>query len=235
MRIFLTTFTIRLYYVILVVLLLSTSTVGYFYYTGESNTKTTALFGGLIAGLIVAIIQFLFSWNEYKSFEKIKALGIKTILPHREDRLFYENQIRSSKKRIDVMGVTASRFMDHFADEQSNRPETRVLLDALSRKVKVRILVPKAKYLTNSNDKESAVKAKRHFKKVASKYQNFEYLYFSHLPAHSMVVFDNECIIGPVFPKERSKDTPCIHMFTSGSYAEKYLEYFDTEWKDAKT
>lgn len=235
MKIFSTIISIRLSKIILVVLLIATITIGYFYYTGGPNTKLTALLGGLVTGLIVAIIQFLFSWNEHQSIEKIKALGIKDILLHREDRSFYENLIKTSKSRIDVMGVTASRFMDHFADEQSGRAETRVLLDALARKVKIRILVPKSEYLTINNDKENAVRAKRCFENVAKKHDNFEYRYFSHIPAHSLVLVDEECIIGPVFPEVRSKDTPCIHIIASSPYAKKYLDYFDIEWKNAKT
>lgn len=133
------------------------------------------------------------------------------------------------------MGVTASRFMDHFADEESGRTETRVLLDALARKVKVRILVPESDYLASMGDKGNADRTKRRFTGVANRHNNFEYRYFSHVPAHSLVVVDEECIIGPVFPELRSKDTPCIHITASSPYAEKYLEYFDKEWTDAKT
>lgn len=235
MKIFSTVISIYLSKIILVLLFLATITLGYLYYTGNVDSKHTLLFGGLVAGLIVAIIQFLFSWNEHHSIEKINALGIKDILLHRENRSFYTNLISTSEARICVMGVTASRFMDHFADEQSNRPETRVLLDALSRKVQVRILVPERKFLKNEDDKGNFNKTKRQFQNVASKHKNFKYRYFSHLPAHSLVVVDEKCIIGPVFPKVRSKDTPCIFISTSSPYAKKYLEYLDTEWKNAKT
>ena len=133
------------------------------------------------------------------------------------------------------MGVTASRFMDHFADKQSDRTETRVLLDALARQVKVRILVPKSEYLASVDDKGNADRAKRCFEAVVTRHDNFECRYFSHVPAHSLVVVDEECIIGPVFPDVRSKDTPCIHITASSPYAKKYLEYFDKEWTNAKT
>ena len=235
MKIFSTVISIYLSKIILVLLFIATITLGCFYYAGEADSKHTLLFGGLVAGLIVAIIQFLFSWNEHHSIEKINALGIKDILLHREDRLFYENLISASEEHISVMGVTASRFMDHFTDEQSDRPETRVLLDALSRQVKVRILVPERKFLKNKDDKVNFDKAKKQFKYVASKHKNFEYRYFSHLSAHSLLVVDEKCIIGPVFPEVRSKDTPCIFISTSSPYAKKYLEYLDTEWKNAKT
>ncbi len=235
MKIFSIVISIYLSKIILVLLLIATITLGWFYYTGEANSKHTLLFGGLVAGLIVAIIQFLFSWNEHHSIERINALGIKDILLHREDRSFYKNLISASKVRISIMGVTASRFMDHFADKQSDRPETRVLLDALSRRVKVRILVPERKFLENEDDKRNFIKAKKQFAKVASEHKNFKYRYFSHLPTHSLVVVDEKSIIGPVFPKVRSKDTPCIFITTSSPYAEKYLDYFETEWKNAKT
>ena len=189
---------------------------------------------GILTGLLVVIIQFLLSWNEYRYIENFKRLGIKEIRKDRDKREFYENLIKNSHKCIDVMGVTASRFMEHFADAESGRPETRVLLDAMNRKIKVRILVPKSEFLDRKEEKDNASKSKRNFENVKTSYPElFEYRYFQHVPAHGIVVVDDECIIGPIFPQLRSKDTPCIHMYNHSAYAQKYLDYFEDEWKKA--
>src|SRR5437763_1753692 len=141
-----TNITVRLPIVVLLALLVATVVCGIYYFTGAPTTKATALFGGLVSGLIMTIIQFSFGWADYRATSAVQALGIKNILLHRDEREFYQRLIERASNKIDVMGVTASRFMDDFADEQSGRPEAMVLLGALSRRVEVRILVPEPKY-----------------------------------------------------------------------------------------
>ena len=138
---------IRLSIIVFILLILIICFLGSYFIKGTSGTKSNTILGGLIAGLIVFIIQFILSWNEHRAMEEIKSLEIINVLPHREDRQFYQSYIDKARKRIDMMGVTAIRFMEHFADYQSKRRETRILLDALDRDVKVRILLPKKEYL----------------------------------------------------------------------------------------
>lgn len=214
-------------------LVVATGVTGYFYYRGNENTKATALLGGLVAGLLLVILQFLFSWTEYVALSKVTSLGIKDILVHRDDREFYKAIIAKSSSRIWIMGVTANRFMEHFADSDSDRQDTKVLLEALSRGVEVRILIPLLQNLPDDKDKQKAESVGEAFAKTGATYSNFYVRYFSHEPAHSIFVADQSCILGPVFPGVASKDTPAIYMSAESKYAEKYLSYFDTEWKNA--
>lgn len=225
---------IKLPWLMLIVLIVATAIVFYLYITGPPSNPFITLLGGMVAGLIIVIIQFLFAWFEFKEVDKFKRLKIKRILLHRDDRIFYQQLIENAKKRILVMGVTAWRFMEHFSRDETDRPEAKVLLDALNRNVKVNILVPRAEFLPSEDEKHKANQTKNHFDRVAKKYKNFKYRYFGHVAAHSLVVVDDECLIGPCFPNIKSKDTPCIYIDASSPYAEKYLEYFDMEWKNAK-
>lgn len=200
----------------------------------DVNSKSGIIAGGISASLIVAIIQFLFSLNEYKSYSDIKKLGIKRILVSRDDHKFYSNFISKAKKDIKVMGVTALRMIQDFADESSPREDKKVLLTALSRSVTVKILLPELSYLHNQKDAEKSLQSKPILEKINKKYDNFEVHYFSHVPTHSIFLVDQECILGPVFSNYESKDTPCIYMSINNDFASKYLDYFDNEWKESK-
>lgn len=228
------TVTIGIPFIIILLLTIAVLWLSYLYFYKELDPKLSGLIVNLAAGLILMIIQFFFSWYEYKSIAEIKKLSIKSILLHRDDRTFYQKLITNSKKRIDVLGVTAERFIEHFADSSENsREDARVLLSALTRGVKVRILVPSKKYLVDDDDKMKAVRAEKLFKQTAKTFQGFEYRYFNHPPAHSIVVIDDESLIGPVFPEVSSKHTPAIYLENSSPLAEKYLSYFEREWTEA--
>lgn len=194
---------------LLAVLTISICICVYFYYVGDEKSKVTLLLGGLGASLIVALIQFLLSWNEHLEIEQIKKIGVKRVLPHRDDEEFYRGLIKEGKNRIWVMGVTALRFMQDFGDDQRGRPEKRVLIDALQRNVAIRILVPKFGHLKGPNDTKLR-ESNSHLIRLKGTHGNFQVKYFDHIPAHSIVVVDDMCLLGPVFPDLASKDSPCI-------------------------
>jgi hypothetical protein len=58
--------------------------------------------------------------------------------------------------------------------------------------------------------------------------------YYEHEPIISMVVADDECLVGPVFPKISSKHTTTIHAKSNGTWAEGHIKYFEDEWTKAK-
>lgn len=232
MKIFSKRLSIGLAKVILVILLIATSILAYLFFTGELSSKWTVLYGGLVTGLIVAIVQLLLDWYEHKEIEKFKLLGISRIIPHRDDEAYYRGLIKGATKKIDVLGVTANRFMADFADSSRGRAEKKVLIDALARSVAVRILVPQKSFLDHK-DHDAFEQALGFFKTVRKTFGNFEYAYFSHIPAHSIVLVDDDCLLGPVFPLISSKDTPCIQMNTQSPFANSYLKYFEEEWNKA--
>jgi hypothetical protein len=221
---------IKLYKVILVCLTLATLVCGYYYFLGN-NPKLEALFAGLFTGLLVAIIQYILQWNEHSEIETIKELGILRILPHRDERRLYEELIVTSRTEILVLGNTASRFLEDFAHE--TRADSHALLEALARGVKVRILLPKAIRLSKA-DRPRAEISKRRLTELATRHKNLEHRYFDHPPIHSIVKVDSACLVGPIFPNVKSKDSPTIYAYSDSRLVNEYLKHFDAEWNNAE-
>lgn len=218
--------------VILIVLSLVTVSIGVFYWVNFDSIppKLSALLGGLIAGLFVALLQFVWSWYEFRQIQFVRQLNIKNILPNRDNREFYNRLIKQSRSRIYVLGVTANRFLEHFANKDSGRGDARSLLEALGRGVEVRILIPKKEFLLSPEDVRKAATSEARLAELKLGHQTFQYAYFAHIPVHSIVIVDEECIVGPVFPGVDSKDTPSIYAESSSKFVEKYLTYFEQEW-----
>lgn len=205
-----------------------------YYRIDNPSSLWGALFGSLTAGLFVAIIQYLIAWQDYKQTEKLKKLKLKEILYNRAKRSQYEEYIRNTNRILDVMGVTAFRFFNDFADTSKGAPENAtVLLQALGRGVHVRILLPTDDFLPKDK-KNDFTKVKAIYRELIQRYQNIEIRYFCHTAAHSIFRIDDTCIIGPVFPLLESRNTPALHVMASSPMAIKYLDYFETEWEEAK-
>ena len=192
-----------------------------------------ALFGSLAAGLIVAIIQYLIALQDYIQTEKLKKLKLKEVLYNRTTRSQYEEYIRNTNRILDLMGVTAVRFFNDFADTSVGAPDNAtVLLQALERGVHVRVLLPTDEFLPEAKKIDSA-KVKTKYMELTQRYQNIEIRYFGHTAAHSIFRIDDSCIIGPVFPLLESRNTPALHLMTSSPMALNYLDYFESEWNQA--
>ena len=235
MNIFKTNIKIRATVIIIAVLFLVAIGVGVWFWI-SGNEKLSAILGSLFAGLIVAIIQFIIAWQDYKQTEKLKKLELIEILYDRDSRSFYEEYIRQSKRKIDMMGVTASRFFNDFADDSPNAtPNAKILLNALSHNVKVRILLPSSEFV-DANKKQDVENVKQKVRAIRNAYQkcSLEVKYFKHVAAHSIFNVDDKCIVGPVFPEVESKYTPALFLRNSSPMAIKYLTYFEDEWNKAE-
>jgi lipopolysaccharide export LptBFGC system permease protein LptF len=224
----------RLSTIIFFVLIALIVGMGY-WYSKEEDAKLLAILGSLVAGIIVALIQFLIAWQDYSATEKLKQLQIKKVLLDRDKRDFYENYINSAKKNIDMMGVTGSRFMDHFANNDENAPSnSKVLLGAMGKGVKVRILMPDNEFLFTDEERRNETTTREKYRNIREIFpNNFEVRYFKHVPAHSIFLVDDECILGPIFPMVSSKFTPALYLKSKSPFAEKYLDYFNSEWTNA--
>lgn len=236
MNIFKTSIKLSITFVILICIVFAIIIVSILFFSGDHQSALGTVLGSLLAGLIVALIQFLIAWEDYQQTEKLKKLQLIKIMYNRDERKFYESYIKNSKEEIKMMGVTAKRFFDDFADISQNAPSNaKVLLDALSSGVKVRILLPKPEYIAkNKANDVDYVKQKASALKGYNQDYNLEVKYFSHIPAHSIFCVDDECIVGPVFLEIESKYTPALHLKNKSPFAEKYLRYFDTEWNNAE-
>lgn len=195
-----------------------------------TDQKLIAIITGLLTGFVVAAFQTWLSWKELIKMDEYDALKIIKILPRRDDREYYEKLISVAKKNISVQGVTAQRFLDHFANEENSRDGAKVLLAALGSGVKVRILVTSPDILTDEKDRDKAKMAESRLKKLKGKFDNFDYAYFGHQPTHSILTVDDESIVGPVFPKISSEFTPAIHLKNDSEFVKDYLKYFEGEW-----
>lgn len=235
MNIFKKNIKIRATAIIIVCLLLLTIVV-FIWYAKTNDPKLSAILGSLFAGLIVAIIQFIIAWQDYAQTDKLKELELIKILYDRDNRTFYEEYIEQSKRKIDMMGVTASRFFNDFADDSPNATSNaKVLIDALKRKVEVRILLPDSEFV-DDNKKQDVVKVISHVKALKDTYPNcsLEVKYFKHVAAHSIFNVDDKCIVGPVFPELESKYTPALFLRNASPMAHNYLTYFEYEWSRAE-
>jgi len=225
------TFSIHLYTIILIVLLLLTLLFGCLFYQSDSTSKMGILFGSLAVGTSMVFLQQLLQWAEQQEMTKLKGLRIHSILPHREGKEYYEGLINNTRTEIIILGVTASRFLADFAHE--TRTDSQALIQALKRGVKVKILVPKKKCLLKKQGDSFDV-AETRMQQLSTDFANFQNRYFDHVPTHSIVAADDHCLVGPVFPEILSKDSPAIHTSTDSILVYEYLEYFNSEWKDAE-
>jgi hypothetical protein len=201
----------------------------------DTNPKSFNIFSGLLTGLIVGLFQLLLSWYEHRKIQKLEEMKIIDVMTNRDDRVFYEKLIRDAKKELSVMGVTASRFIEHFADIKSDRENCKVLISAMARGVNVKILLPKPEHLNGSEKQDAENKVKSALLEIKGlNNSHFDFKYFDHVPAHSIFIIDDKCILGPVFPDVSSKDTPAIYLKKNSPFAEKYLNYFNSEWSNAK-
>jgi hypothetical protein len=233
MEIFKKQINIYLYKIIVVSVLFVICVVAVIYFYSKASSPVTPLLGGLTTGLFVALLQLLLMWTEHKEMENIKKLGIKDILSHRDDESLYGKVIARAEKEIYVLGNTAFRFMEDFADD--SRSDKMALIAALNKNVKVRFLLPHPDYLWKLNDKDRATVSLRSIEKLKEKYNTLvELKYYSHAPFHSMVLADNDCFVGPIFPDKTSKNTPTIYTDRNSVFAKPYLDYFDFEWGKAK-
>lgn len=219
--------------IIIILALCTICTLGAYWFLDDLDDRWGAFLGSLAAGLIVAIIQFLIAWQDYVQTNKLKELKLIEVLYNRASRDKYADYIKNCNRNLDVMGVTAVRFFNDFADTSSGAPaNATVLLNALSRNVKVRILLPSDDFLPASKKTDSErVRAKY---KELYQYQNLQIRYFNHTASHSIFRIDDTCIIGPVFPELESRNTPALHVMKSSPMALNYMDYFNSEWDKAK-
>jgi hypothetical protein len=94
--------------------------------------------------------------------------------------------------------------------------------------------VARKTHLSSEDDKRSHDTAASRMNQLVNEFRGiFEVRYYDHLPAHSIVVVDTECLLGPVFPGLSSKTTPAMHSECAGEFAGPYIRYFENEWLSA--
>lgn len=198
------------------------------------SAKITPLLGGLLTGLFFLIVQVILSWSEINKLQIYNKLGIKNILETREGKLFYANLLSSSKHTVDLMGHTAYRFIEDFGKEE--RDDSKSLITALGNGARIRILLTHNEYLLSDTEKAHANDAIQKIKSIKTSHSNYnlEVKFYKHQPTHSILIIDEDILIGPYFPSKESKDTPCIHLSRESKFAQPYQRYFENEWKNGE-
>lgn len=227
MRLFTETVQVHIYKIVL--LLIAFSAIAFaiiFYYT--DNPKLGSIFSGIATGLIVAALQLLIQGLEHRDIENVKKLKIRKILPTRDDKELYGELLIKSKRQIHLLGNTAYRFLDDFADK--NRADRQQLLMALERNVEVKLLLPTKEYLTSESDKRQFEQSQTRMNEIKVKHSNFEFKYYERYPSHNLLRVDNDCLVGPIFPNIKSKDSPAIYTDISSDYVRPYLTFYDELW-----
>lgn len=221
----------QIIFLVLTVAILALSICFYFnFLTGE---KWASIISGLLTGLIIMLFQAFLSWYEFKTIDKYRNLGVVDILSNRKNQEYYGNLISKSNREIKVQGVTALSFLEDFASKNPNTKEDQLLEAITKRNVKIKILVAHESYL-DERHRRKAIEVENRLKEL-SEQDNFEFKYYKHKPAHSIVIIDDECLAGPVFPEVKSQDTPTIHLNRYSQLAKYYEDYFNNEWNDAET
>lgn len=202
----------------------------YLFFISESNSKWATVFGGVAASFFVASTQFICQIYEYFKLKKYENMGVLDVLKERRDKDYYGNMIADSKREILVMGVTASRFFDDFANRsvQGNSQ----LIKAVQAGVMVKILLPKAKYL-QAKDRGNFDELTLKLSRDPELDNKCKIKFFDHEPAHSLVLIDDACIVGPIFKGLGSKNTPAIVLKSDSVLAKPYIENFKREWEIA--
>lgn len=221
-----------------IVLILTSFIIGlsfWFNSSAATDDKLNAILSGLITGFVALLLQLWFSWVEQNKLKKFDELRIINILAARDDPEYYRPLIKSAKRDVMVLGVTCLRFLQDFAEDEASAPnKNKVLLKLLDKKkLKVKLLVADETALDKEEDKAKAKAAQPRLERLSKKYpNNFFYSYYEHIPTHSVMVIDDESIVGPIFPGVNSKYSPAIHLKSDSKFVEHYREYFDKEWDE---
>ena len=200
----------------------------------ENDGPVWVFASGVASGLVVTLAQFFLSWADAKAIDRFRSMGVENVLSNRDEEAYYGKLIQSARSQVDVLGSTAARLMQDFADLDSPKPEKRALIEALKKGVEVRILVADPSQL---DDRENTYKypvARKFFENIAVQYSNFQVRYFDATPIASFVRTDQELVVGPLLPGVESKHTPALHVFNYSPYASSYLNYFEKTWATAK-
>lgn len=232
-------FTSGKFYIYLIVL--------FFGFIASAIWANFEFFLALLFTVLFAILELYFSLKEIKQLEmknhelnkakieldNYRNMGILRILENKDDTKDYSKRIENLNERLYVMGNTAHKLIEDFANLERQSESKRVLLQSLGKNIEVRLLLAEKEFLSEKRKAEFDIVLNK-MKNISKKYNNFKVKYFNHEPTQSIFLFDDECFIGPIFKGLASHDTPALHMKCGGSYTKKYLNYFNNEWESAK-
>ncbi len=215
--------------VIATCLVIALCSIVYFYSVDKKDQAIEAILAGLISGGMIFIIQASMSAYEFQITDKYRRLGVTDILGNKKNREFYGNLILSTNTDIKMLGKTAADLLDDFANENSDNEISKALLVAINKQKKVQFLLAHEDSLDDSH--KAALKSVKPRLTLLQKNENFTVKYYDHIPAHSIFIVDNTCIVGPIFTGKSNRETPAVHLERHSQLAKHYEDYFDSEWE----
>lgn len=207
---------------------------GWLYYVSNpKETKLVGFLGGVFSGLITYLLIFVTWLGPLRELERLKKMGIKGLLSNRHDKNYYHTLLENSQQRVDVMGVSCSRFVQDFLDPDA---DDKVLIDALGRhnQLRIRLMIPDDMHLTNET-RGKIVNVTASINKLRNTYgDRIELRRFADYARHSFVIVDNELIAGPVFDGDKSRHDPAVHVTAETLFGIKYGQYFEKLWRESE-
>ncbi|MER9305900.1 hypothetical protein NKJ06_10050 [Mesorhizobium sp. M0293] len=201
----------------------------WYYRIDPSSTKLLGFVGGIVTGLIVYLATFLTLLRPIQELDKFRRMGIKALLANRHDQNYYRDLVVGSRRRVDVMGASCSRFVQDFLDIES---DDKVLVDALIKysQLKVRLLIPDEKHMGD----DAKHRARDMLSKIALLRKQFdgrvELRRFADHAHHSFVLVDADLVAGPIFEGDKSRYAPAVHVAAETVFGRKYDDHFETVW-----
>lgn len=206
----------------------------YFHIDENENSKLASLVAGFASAFLIATFQLIINVSDTLKLSKYVKTGFKEILSSRKDPKYYGKIIGDASNEILLIGVTASRFMDDFADSESADSAVPVLIQALNKHVKIKILLPKLEWLDAKKHPDFINKTLPRYQELQKTFSTLiEMKYYNHIPTHSIVATDKIAIVGPIFPNRESKNTQSLVLTSDSEYANQYREHFHNEWSAA--
>jgi hypothetical protein len=206
--------------------------LGWYYFISDNNVKLLSLIGGIVAGLVVAILTFVIQVSPLQELDRFKRMGIKEVLANRHDKIYYGRIVADAENTVCVMGASCTRFVEDFLDMES---DDKVLVDALRkhRQLRVQLLVPDETHMApEARARTGAVDRKMSALKPEFGHR-VELRRFPAAAQHSCVISDNDLIAGPIFESDKGKYAPAVHVAMSTVFAQKYKEHFDDVWENS--
>lgn len=203
-------------------------------YFDLTDPKMVAYVGGISGGIAVLIISFMLSMYEYQQIDRFNDMGVLQVLPDRRDTNYYTKIVKDAKAVVQVMGTSCTRFIDDFANSES---DNHVLIDALNKNknLKVCFLIPSENHMDSASKHNFHVGKSKLVALTNTFSSRVELRHFNFDARHSLVRADDIIIVGPVFQEVESKNSPAIHLRISSPYAKKYLDYFLWVWNNAQS
>lgn len=195
-----------------------------------TDVKWIGVVAGLISGLVIYLIGFIVDFQAFRALDRYRRMGIRDVLDNRHDKSYYKRVLSKSRNQVRVMGTSCNRFVTDFLDMDS---DDKILIDRLRRcpKLKIQILIPAEEFIDpESSTRFSLIEPK--LKKAQNQFGNrLTIRRFASVARQSIVIVDDEIIVGPVLPGMESRQSPAVHVNRTTKYGAKCAEYFDRVWE----